>query len=70
MDRIKTRVQFPARSTRLRRDRRAPMASWALTALSLLLAAMWGTDVLMGRRVSAELQQSEDMAAADAGQGR
>jgi len=46
------------------------MASWALTALSLLLAAMWGTDVLMGRRVSAELQQSEDMAAADAGQGR
>ena len=42
-----------SRSSRPRRDRRAPMARWFWTALSLLLAANWYTDVLMARRLSA-----------------
>ena len=51
-----TKLKGPAlsRSPRPRRDRRVPSARWAWTALSLFLAANWGTDALMTRGYSAE----------------
>jgi hypothetical protein len=46
------------------------LARWVWTTASLLLAAMWGTDLLMARRLSVDPPQAGDLSAAETAQVR
>ena len=69
MDLTKMKGSALTRSPLPRRDQRAPFSRWAWTALSLLLAAIWGTDVMIARRLSPKSPQPGNTVASDSAQG-